>query len=211
MKNTQSAVNRVQRLNEIRDKLSLSHESIDEKPVDIDWTAAFLDGSAETIRPDFSEKEYALNFLENEGVHPSEDDDLTELAESTWEDNGCGHPMMNYYYPIDLPHDSQSVEDLQAKLHEVGPVVLVLLDDEPVLALAGGGMDLSWEICWAYILLGSYPPFHFCRLPNYAGKTACKQNLTIIAACQESCRAMASRVQQRIESLDGILDSLTEE
>ena len=40
-----------------------------------------------------------------------------------------------------------------------GPVCVVnFVEDGAVLALTGGGMDLSWELCHAYVVLGFLPP-----------------------------------------------------
>ena len=62
-------------------------------------------------------------------------------------------PMMSYYYK--LPYLKLSAQQAQTILTKaVLPLVVVDLDDEIVLALSDGGMDLSWEICEAYIRLG---------------------------------------------------------
>ena len=77
-------------------------------------------------------------------------------------------PMMNYYYP--LP-GSVDVEEYARSLYPL-PLCLVRIDDENTeeryaLALTGGGMDFSWQICEAFMRLGYLPPIHF-SLPRMA-------------------------------------------
>ena len=74
---------------------------------------------------------------------------------------------------------------------------MVNLDDESVLALAGAGMDFSWDICRTYILLGYLPPFHFCDLPQMAGYS----DDVIRDACIKSCEAVKGRAISRMQGL----------
>ena len=37
-------------------------------------------------------------------------------------------------------------------------------DWEAALAVSAGGMDLSWDVCEAYLLLGYLPPLNFYHL-----------------------------------------------
>lgn len=81
-------------------------------------------------------------------------------------------PMMNYFYPLpscDDDRHSASEAELLADL----PLCLVeFKDDGWALALTGGGMDLSWEICEAFMRLGYLPPLKYCAdLPDMAGDT----------------------------------------
>lgn len=66
-------------------------------------------------------------------------------------------PMMNYAYP--LGERSFSPSDA-AKLAHL-PLALVDIEGDWFLALTGGGMDLSWEICAGHVALGYLPPAHF--------------------------------------------------
>lgn len=94
-----------------------------------------------------------------------EDSDTYQYAEG---------PMMNYWYPID-EQDSETRPfarsfnpvDAAGKLNDL-PLCVVLVNGEYGLALTGGGMDLTWEICAAFIRLGMAPPLHFCDLPAMA-------------------------------------------
>jgi hypothetical protein len=130
--------------------------------------------------------------------------------------NGCAAtvhaegPMMNYWYP--LPNfDGDAHEAARAISHL--PLCLVEFHDGSFgLALTGGGMDLSWEICAGYMALGYMPPLHFCDLPKMAGKSAENFRPTI-EACLESARTAArwaSRTASRLEEYLAELEDETE-
>ncbi len=210
---------RAKRLKEIRDGLELSYDSIDAQSVLYDWT----DGYGErwdTIQPDFSDIESVKKFLdmqgrEYKGRYGSDTDSqyeerLTEQAEEVWQTDEFGHPMMNYYYPFHLRYGADPSE-LQMKMFiEGGSTCLVMFEEEPVIVLTGGGMDLSWDICLAYILCGNFPPVRFCDLPDFAGQKSSETNLLIIAACQESCQGLKERAERAGSRLDAILAALEE-
>lgn len=117
---------------------------------------------------------------------------VREMSADEWE------PMMNFAYPI--AGLSCSPEEAQAKLCG-RPVVVVILDGEPVLALSGGGMDFSWEICEAYCRLGMRPPLEFCRLPRMAGRGESERDRAIIAACYESATIAESWAKMEADRL----------
>lgn len=107
-------------------------------------------------------------------------------------------PVMNYYYS--LPGLRHTAEESQTILLKANlPVVVVIVDDEPVIALSGGGMDLSWQICEAYIRLGFYPPFHF-ELPRMAGYC----NEPVVEACEATAKVVLSDAQRRIKTLQNL-------
>jgi hypothetical protein len=94
-------------------------------------------------------------------------------------------PMMNYAYP--LPEDIDG-PDAAYKLRDL-PLVPVEMDGSWYLALTGGGMDLSWEICAAYVTLGFLPPMHFAgNLPRIGtmGTEHASWFADVIAAAQFS-------------------------
>lgn len=122
-------------------------------------------------------------------------------------------PMMNYYYT--LPYYEGDPEEDQLTLYQSSAnVVLIKIvggdDDEDTyaLALSGGGMDLSWDICHAYILLGYAPPLQYCDLPDFAGQDNKKEPFwSILKACLKSANAAMQRataktgqLHQRIEA-----------
>jgi len=106
------------------------------------------------------------------------------------EDEDFEGPLMSYFYP--LPgFDPDDPQEAAKKLKGL-PLCLVALidcDGEPRewgMALTGGGMDLSWQICHAYIRMGYLPPLAFCNLPQFAGMSLTKETQMILAACHAS-------------------------
>lgn len=150
----------------------LSFAAVSSVPVQYDWgqepewETVFLPGAAcpdcETVYPNGEPGDACKRCLDDDGSY-------------CYLDARGDEPMMNYYYP--LPAFDDDPEEAQGKLAGVC-VTLVRLtncDFEPdgegyALALTGGGMDLSWDICEAYIRLGYAPPLHFSRLPQFAGQ-----------------------------------------
>jgi len=167
----------------------------------IDWIEAFEKEKCEILYPDFSE--FTLDDLENitdktysDQSHGQEE--ISKLAEEYFYQNSDQlEPMYNYWYP--LPNLSVNSDVAQAILvTESNVCTVVILDDEPVLALAGCGMDFSWNICRAYILLGYLPPFYFCDLPEMTGYS----DDLVRDACIESCKVVKDRAISRIQSLE---------
>jgi len=114
-----------------------------------------------------------------------------ECPECGQEHDGLEGPMMNYFYA--LPHFDMDPEEAAKKLIGVSLCLVHRLDDvdeenEWGLALTGGGMDMSWDICEAYILLGYLPPLFACNLPDFAGKKLTTRAKLIIGACARSTR-----------------------
>ncbi len=113
-------------------------------------------------------------------------------------------PMMDYLYP--LPNFDH-IKPEKAALLIVGlPLCIIHLEDtgEYGLALTGGGMDLSWEICEGYMRLKYLPPVHFCDLPSMAGKRLNSRTRWIIAGCRRSISVTEKRAgftRQRLKEL----------
>jgi hypothetical protein len=82
-------------------------------------------------------------------------------------------PMMNYMYEASANRVG-GLENAALAIVDLPLCVVSFISGErwgnTYLALTGGGMDLSWEICLAYMRLGYLPPLHFSHLPEYAGK-----------------------------------------
>lgn len=110
-------------------------------------------------------------------------------------------PMMNYFYP--LPGLRRGSAEKAAELIVDLPLCLIYLQesDEWGLALTGGGMDLSWEICEAYMRLGYVPPFHFARLPAFAGLKLDARHRWIIAGCRCAAQITIKRARWAIKDL----------
>lgn len=75
-------------------------------------------------------------------------------------------PMMSYWYPCDVKKDPEGAAE---KILGCSMCV-VRVGDVYGLALTGGGMDMSWEICAAFIRCGYLPPLKYASgLPRMAG------------------------------------------
>ena len=104
-------------------------------------------------------------------------------------------PMMNYLYPLGDSFDVP--DDFRDKLNNT---TIVQMDDKYFLALTGGGMDMTWEICESYINLGYCPPVHFCSLPAIAGRGTSNEDQHIIACCNESLKTVARWYTERLKN-----------
>lgn len=109
-------------------------------------------------------------------------------------------PMMSYYYPFQEPYRFDPLKDA-VKIADL-PLCIVKVGEQYGLALTGGGMDLSWEICEAFTRLGMLPPTNMVDLPNMAGKRRSERNLYIVEACREAVRREISYLGRRLERLD---------
>ncbi len=203
--------------------------SIDATPLRVDWMERWDSCSEETrwdpVPPEFQTVAAARAYLEHQGgdlsVLEDHDDDEPESASwAAWEavqendpDTGC--PMMNYAYPLDpQPFDPHGAAALLWDL----PVVIVALGMEArpeslqhegryVLALSGGGMDLSWEICEAYRRLDYHPPIHFMPPPRLADWEQSGEKFVTLVACVAS----AEIAKERAEALVSRLADMTDE
>lgn len=134
-------------------------------------------------------------------------DKLRERAGEVCDSDELYVPMMNYAYP--LPNFQGDAGDAQFTLDTLGhgcACVVVEIGGEPWLALAGGGMDLSWDICRAYIALGYYPPAHYAgRLPRQ-GETDVETARIALEACRIAARWATSRVEDAVRILEHTAD-----
>ncbi len=131
-------------------------------------------------------------------------------------DGGAEGPMMSYGYP--LP-DGISLDESDAdKLRDL-PLCIVRRDDGEnyELALTGGGMNLSWEICHAFVLLDYLPPAHFAELPAMCGRADLSntgnygspisdRDALIIAACRRTAEVLRERSNLRADRIVETLD-----
>lgn len=133
---------------------------------------------------------------------------------------GGSAPAMNFLYPLpeEIDHREVIQEILKNDKYRADrlsrlPLCLVVItsDTFPILsrgshglqglALTGGGMDLSWEICEYYTLLGYLPPAHHCVLPSYADRKTSATNKSIISACKASLKCVMRRASYNIGNL----------
>jgi len=170
----------------------LSCAAVDCKPIDFNWS----EGYGETWEFWAAEKcDKCGIVLVGQGENERHRDLDSE--------SGCdgyvslSAPMMSYYYPVEI----LDVEEAARKLVNTC-LCVVRIGDETGLALTGGGMNLSWEICEAFMLLGFLPPLHFCELPGMAGKDVdSARNKRIIAGCIQSCKVAASWAESKAKRL----------
>jgi hypothetical protein len=172
-------------------------DTVTYKPRDMDWSEGYIE-EWEIIQP-YDMDDFKDNVDWNE----------THLGASDYdcmvEDN---QPMMNYFYP--LPNEARyggalDKYDAQAIINLPLCIVNLVEEGETGLALTGGGMDLSWEICEAYIRLGYLPPLHFCELPRMAGRGTSARDRTIIRACKRSCAVSIGWATLTKKHLDGMV------
>lgn len=207
-------------------------DAVDVKPRNFDWDAStnadYGDGTTgttwrswEAVEPDEDDETTCddcgepIRYADEEWHHaetlvddPGDDPDYEATTEDDYDheptpgydyrlDEREG-PMMAYWYPCNIDDP-----DAAAKLIADLPLCIVEVGDEMGLALTGGGMDLSWDICEAYVRLGHCPPFHFASdLPNFAGERFDERHERILAACRRSCEFMAGAAQRGLERLD---------
>lgn len=108
-------------------------------------------------------------------------------------------PRMNFIYP--LPDTFVVPHDFRKKLNNT-TIVYMMEEDRYYLALTGGGMDMSWEICESYINLGFLPPAHFATLPQIAGRGESREDRKIIRACRESLWLAHKWAKDRLVDFD---------
>lgn len=178
--------------------------AVDVQPIERDWSEGYdPDGNGWTFYESVRVEEGPHAGLETDGMGELRDDDggWIDMDDDTRQeiDDRRQGPMMNYAYP--LPHysgdpdrDARSIVDL--------PLCLIEAEGTTYLALTGGGMDLSWEICEAYMRLGYLPPAHFADLPGMAGKPANDDDRTVMAACRRTAEVLHARADQIVANLD---------
>lgn len=115
------------------------------------------------------------------------------------DDEGTG-PMMSYHYPVpDLDRIGGDAHEAASLIRDLPLCVVEFSDGSISLALTGGGMDLSWEICEAFTRLGFLPPFRFASdPPKLAGHTV---NPYTLAACRRTCDVLRSWTEQASDRL----------
>lgn len=166
----------------------LNHEMINVKPVNYDWSSGYAevwDFHVANRCEECGEIVYGRG-----GDKHCDIDSDSECEGYVPESDG---PMMSYYYP--LPEFAQygiGAKEAALKLVDLPLVVVEFLETgEWGLALSGGGMDLSWEICEGFMLLGYLPPAHFAGgLPQMAGRGTSTKDRWILAGCRSTLQTV---------------------
>lgn len=110
----------------------------------------------------------------------------------------CEGPAMNYAYPCDWT----DAEETARALVNLPVIPVVDSNGHHALALTGGGMDLSWEICEAYIALGFLPPLHYAKdLPLMAGLTLDARRKRILDACERTARISVRWAENAVKGI----------
>jgi hypothetical protein len=131
-------------------------------------------------------------------------DALMETDPGMW---GSAGPMMNYWYPVDSITDDDDAVSAAVAIRDL-PLCVVRVGNDYGMALTGGGMDLSWDICAAYVATGNLPPAHFADLPSFAGGHG--ERPEIAAAMIRSLTITAERAQRALERLQERFPGLPE-
>lgn len=106
---------------------------------------------------------------------------------------GAEGPMMNYFYPCNL----RDLDAAAIAIVDLPLCVVVRANGDIGFALTGGGMDLSWEICDAYVLCGYLPPVERAdNLPIYTMHGNAKARAErVLSAARASARFMTTRAK----------------
>lgn len=170
----------------------LSMAATDVRPVDYDWSEGYGEKWESVEAEDCPECGKGIVTTCN-----------PECTKCEWrEEDSFSGPMMNYFY--ELPGFSGDMEEAAIKIIHLPLCIVHFTEDRNVdyaLALTGGGMDLSWEICGAYVALGYIPPLHFSFLPRYAGKTLTKTTRLILSALQYGLQWEARNAAGRVKGI----------
>lgn len=175
-------------------------QTVDAKPIDTDWEDIDELEVYEAVRCD-----ECGNVIFDADQHvpgcPCGSSDASEL--------GAEGPMMNYRYPVDLG-DFDDLRMAAAAIVDL-PLCIVDIDGDHFLALTGGGMDLSWEICEAYVRLGCCPPVHFCAdLPRMGGMKLNGRTGLVLAAAERSIEVSGEWAEARSRRIESLVADLVE-
>jgi hypothetical protein len=136
------------------------------------------------------------DVLQPEGVEP---------GEGNWQE-----PMMNTWWP--LPDHANPDSEAASKL-AAEPISMCIVynmeSEEYGLALTGGGMDLSWDIAAAYVVLGYLPPVEL-HLPGFAGLGHGVAKRVTMAAMERAYRVMSAHMQSNLRDLRNLRKHLVE-
>ena len=210
----------------------------------VDVSSESYDYSAESYDVDGSGKGWQPVFPDFEGMPlatltawakdhdvdledvPDDPDDLEYWSEDAArkcvehcnDDPSVYEPCMNVRWPLPdyrgTPEEAQSILECDVGRVRPGCVIVTLIDGEPFLALAGGGMDMSDQIVAAYVALGYYPPA-CVRLPRFhgSGSTPAARHRwhVLILASRLAQSALAGWCASRIEALDTLERALLED
>jgi len=177
----------------------LRNDTINVVPIDIDWRERLGEDCEGWQSFDHDEcSECGEVLVGSWGEQKHSDADYESDCEGYL---NFSEPMMNCYYP--LPNADHLEPDDVKKID--GPVVLIQFEDgDWALALSGGGMDLSWDICKAFVDLGFLPPTHFADLPEFAGDKWTEGKALVVCAMGRSLEIAELWLQRKQRHLEYI-------
>lgn len=111
-------------------------------------------------------------------------------------------PILDFYYDIPALEDNPSPSVMQHRLRSL-PVVIVLVDGEPKLAVNEDVKNVSMEICWAYTLLGFLPPFIAIDIPE----SVLEIEPFILSACERTIEIVEFRCAFKREIVERLKES----
>lgn len=183
-------------MTDLPDLQDLSLRTLDAQSLHVDWRENLHEWHHwEAVRAEESDKRDVW-------IWPGDRDENEYLFEI------AAGPMMNYAYELEVltPYSERGRTPAEAAELLVDlPLCLVeaeFLSEDWYLALTGGGMDFSWEICEAYMRLGFIPPTEFADLPNMAGRPRDENDRKIIEACKRAYNEAAGRSKRGAENLE---------
>lgn len=182
-------------MSKLRAISDLSFACVDQKPRRYDWSA----GYGETW------EFYEATRCETCGAAVSNLDD--EHAHKRTGRTCDGYvpqpsgPAMNFFYPLPEFHGNPTAA--AAVIVDVPLCLVRFVDNNDCgLALTGGGMDLSWEICETHMLLGYLPPVHFADLPEDCRDLRRASNRWILSGVRRALDGERNRMERALERLE---------
>lgn len=116
-------------------------------------------------------------------------------------------PLVDYVYPADFKRvggiENAAIAIAHLPLCAVEFTITSGFLISGGLAMTGGGMDISWKICEAYMRLGYLPPLYLCDLPRMAGKKADeKTTWWVLHGCLGSAKAATEHAHRITANLN---------
>lgn len=177
---------------------SLSKRTVSFQPVSFDFSASYGDNFSWSYtvvsRCDTCGKKVVVG-TSGSGEFHAELDPSSKCKGYVTADS----PMMNYYYP--LP-DNVEVKESAEKLIDLPLCIVEIEGSGTAMALTGCGMDMTWEICEAYMLLGMLPPTSFAdSLPLMSDRGNTAKDRWIISGCRTSINCALLQAKYSLRSL----------